>query len=369
MSIALPRRLRALLAVLALGACNRSTPPEPAPPQQQPLVEAPLPVDDSFRLPAAERLVAFGDVHGDLPATRQALRLAGAIDESDHWIGGKLVVVQTGDQLDRGDDEAAILDLFERLRDEAQQAGGGFHALNGNHEIMNVSGDFRYVTPKGFAAWANVSADGPRARWVERFPSDERGRAAAFLPGGPMALKLAERPVVLAVGDSVFVHGGLLEPHVRYGLGRLNAEARRWMRGEVADAPRLIQSDSGPVWTREYSEHLPSAEQCDTLAQTLRLLHVKRLVVGHTVQKHGINNACGGKVWRIDVGLSKYYGGAPTVLEIIGDRTRVITANSDDQLVPARAVPSGPSPAASAPRAPKSSPPPRARAPAPAAPL
>ena len=43
-----------------------------------------------------QRIVAFGDVHGDLEAARGALRLAGAIDEQDRWIGGDLIVVQTG---------------------------------------------------------------------------------------------------------------------------------------------------------------------------------------------------------------------------------------------------------------------------------
>jgi len=56
-----------------------------------------------------QRIVAFGDVHGDFEAARGALRLAGAIDELDRWIGGDLIVVQTGDQLDRGDQEQAIL--------------------------------------------------------------------------------------------------------------------------------------------------------------------------------------------------------------------------------------------------------------------
>jgi hypothetical protein len=38
--------------------------------------------------PAAERVVAIGDIHGDLDATRRALRLAGAIGEQDTWTGG-----------------------------------------------------------------------------------------------------------------------------------------------------------------------------------------------------------------------------------------------------------------------------------------
>ena len=98
-----------------------------------------------------QRIVAFGDVHGDLEAARGALRLAGAIDEQDRWIGGDLIVVQTGDQLDRGDQEQAILDLFERLRIESEAAGGAFHALLGNHELMNARVDLRYVTDGGFA--------------------------------------------------------------------------------------------------------------------------------------------------------------------------------------------------------------------------
>jgi hypothetical protein len=43
------------------------------------------------------------------------------------------------------------------------------------------------------------------------------------------------------------------------------------------------------------------------------------MVVGHTVQRRGVNSACDGKVWRIDVGLSRYFGGPIQALEIRGD--------------------------------------------------
>ena len=59
------------------------------------------PLDLPTRYPSAQRIVAIGDLHRDLIATRTALRLAGAIDERDRWVGGTTVVVQTGDQLDR----------------------------------------------------------------------------------------------------------------------------------------------------------------------------------------------------------------------------------------------------------------------------
>lgn len=46
------------------------------------------------------------------------------------------------------------------------------------------------------------------------------------------------------------------------------------------------------------------------------------LQVGHTIQKQGINAACGGRVYRVDVGLSKNcIDGAVEVLEILNDTT------------------------------------------------
>ena len=89
--------------------------------------------------PQPERLVAIGDLHGDLPAVRRVLRLAGVLHpERDEWAGGTTVCVQVGDQLDRGDDELPILALLAKLSREADKAGGALHVLLGNHETMTV---------------------------------------------------------------------------------------------------------------------------------------------------------------------------------------------------------------------------------------
>src|SRR5690349_20270151 len=108
------------MAIFAAG-CDRAHREAPAPPPPPPPVPeaaacnlAPIPL----RV-AAERVVAIGDLHGDFDAARAALRAAGAIDADDHWSGGKLVIVQTGDVLDRGDGETKILELLERLDREA----------------------------------------------------------------------------------------------------------------------------------------------------------------------------------------------------------------------------------------------------------
>lgn len=271
-------------------------------------------------VPAPPRLVAVGDFHGDLQAARAALRMAGAIDNADRWVGGRLVVVQVGDQLDRGDDEQAILDLLERLADAAHAAGGAVYVLLGNHETMNVEFDFRYVTAGGWADFASIPYD-PNDPVIRSFPASQRGRVAAFRPGGPYARVLADHNLIMQVGDTLFVHGGLLPQHVQYGLDDINRDVRDWMLhgGEI---PAVITGDDSPVWTRRYSDtELPA--ECALLEQVLDRTGARRMVVAHTVQEL-INSACDGQVWRIDVGMSSYYGGIRSVLEIVGDQVRVI---------------------------------------------
>jgi hypothetical protein len=304
----------------------RPTPPAPV------KVEPPLAPDPSFQFPAAERIIAIGDLHGDVSALRAALRLGGAIDESGKWIGDKLVVVQTGDQLDRGDDEPQILALFERLRVEARAAGGAVYVLNGNHEVMNVQADFRYVTPDGFHDFSAGHPDALHAQLSARAAPEQRGRTAAFLPGGEVARRLSVQPVVIQIGGNVFVHGGVLEQHVRYGIGRINQELSAWMAGSPTEpAPTSVSAQRAPIWVRDYSDGTPAADRCAELGRVLYALSAERMVVGHTVQPQGINSACDGKVWRIDVGLSRYYGGKPSVLEVRGEKLRALPAVTPEQ--------------------------------------
>ncbi|MEO6576980.1 MAG: metallophosphoesterase, partial [Polyangiaceae bacterium] len=192
----------AIVAIAFLLGCDRKVPENgsAAVPERPAPAKSIAPAD-------TRRIVAIGDLHGDLDHARRALRLAGAIDASDAWIGGKLVVVQTGDEIDRGDDDRTILDLVDKLKIEAKTAGGELVALLGNHEIMNAQGDFRYVTPAGSEAFSLFG-----------------GRGAAFKPGGRYATLLSQRPVVSTVGSTIFVHGGILPKHVAYGLDKMNAE-------------------------------------------------------------------------------------------------------------------------------------------------
>jgi hypothetical protein len=300
--------LLAGVACLALGAC------EPGSLPSTDLAEYPT------RLEAPARVVAIGDLHGDLSATRAALRLAGAIDSLDHWIGGRLVVVQTGDILDRGDEEEAIFQLLDRLGTEAAAAGGAIHALNGNHELMNAYLDYRYVTEGGWADFEDVSTVTAVDSFLATLEPHQRARAQALRPGGEFARRLAEHNTFLIVGSTLFTHGGVLPEHVDWGLEWMNAEIRSWLRGEISQ-PDWIRGDLSPVWNRLYSD-APDQAACDTLAMVLEGLNVERMVVGHTIQDAGITSYCGGRVWCIDVGMAEHYGGRAEVLEIRGDVVR-----------------------------------------------
>lgn len=314
----------ALITLAAPAGCDRGPPrdatpqvplPGPAPsappaPVAPPCVLSEVPV----RYPAPARLVAIGDLHGDLAATRAALVLAGAIDATDRWIGGALVVVQTGDILDRGDDEQAILDFLAALEPQARAAGGALILLNGNHELMNAAGDFRYVTPGGFSDFDDVRGL-DLAPW-KAAPERVRARIAALAPGGVYAKRLGQHNVIAIVGDTVFSHAGVLGPWVTQ-IDEANRSARCWLDGQAGDlraAPPVMTDQDGPVWTRAIGG---DPADCTAAAHALHALGAARLVVGHTVQQRGVTSACDDTVWRIDVGLARHYGGPLEVLELV----------------------------------------------------
>uniref|UniRef100_A0A453NJ87 Calcineurin-like phosphoesterase domain-containing protein n=2 Tax=Aegilops tauschii subsp. strangulata TaxID=200361 RepID=A0A453NJ87_AEGTS len=255
------------------------------------------------------RIVAVGDLHGDLHQTRAALVMAGVLSaESDcHvWTGGQTVLVQVGDILDRGEDEIAILSLLSSLNVQAKSQGGAVFQVNGNHETMNVEGDFRYVDPgsfdecirfleyleefdgewdDAFLNWVNVSQRwkeeyrvSPNGDWLPlNFVKKNKGfaaRASLFKQGGPLACELARHPVVLNVNDWMFCHGGLLPHHVEYGIERINKEVSNWMQcsNEDSDDTNLpfmaTRGYDSVVWTRLYSQ--------DSVERTRRSWDVRR---------------------------------------------------------------------------------------------
>ncbi len=300
-------RLAPLLLMFASFGCDKGHAPAPTPAPAPTTAPPPVAVETctlapiALKLPMPKRAVAIGDLHGDLDAARAAFRAAGAIDERDTWIGGDLAIIQTGDVLDRGDDESKIEELLERLDLEAHAHGGAVISLLGNHELMNAAHDFRYVTPGG----------------AKDFGGD---RAHALAPGGAWAKRLAHRNVIAIVGDTVLSHAGVTAEWASH-LDELNEHSRCWLDGQEGTTPtQALTAEDSPVWTRVWGgDHV----DCAALADVLKRLGAKRMVVAHTPQQAGINAQCDGALWRIDTGLSKHYGGPIEVLEL-GDPPKIL---------------------------------------------
>jgi hypothetical protein len=258
------------------------------------------------------RVVALGDLHGDLGAAKAAFRLAGVIDDADEWIGGADIVVQTGDVLDRWSDERAVMDWMEARRIEAQAAGGDVILLAGNHEDNNLEAYYADVDPDSCAAYGDLPDD--TSTVSPGVSAQCKKRAASLLPGGTYARLIATKRVAVIVGDSVFVHGGLRPQHVASpaSIDDMNARWGAFARGEAGDEADGDIYDS--MWDRSYSDDDVEPD-CDSLSVVLERLGVSRMVVGHSIWPD-INAACHGQVWRIDTAMSTYYGGDIEVLEI-----------------------------------------------------
>jgi hypothetical protein len=137
---------------------------------------------------------------------------------------------------------------------------------------------------------------------------------------------VAQRNIIEQIGETVFVHGGILPEHVEYGFQRINKEMKSWLLGKALQPSYVTISETSPLWTTLYSVGTLDQTICATLNKLLVRLKAKRLVIGHSVQLEGINSACDGLVWRIDVGMSRfYYNGRLQILEIVGDKISVLT--------------------------------------------
>ncbi|MDH5673312.1 MAG: metallophosphoesterase [Myxococcales bacterium] len=268
---------------------------------------------------APRRVVVVGDLHADIDVTREVFQLAGATDADGTWIGGALTVVQLGDMIGRSDDDRLVLDFIFDVRERAAAAGGAVRPLIGNHEVMAGRVDNQAVGLAPFAAFEGIDGldlDDPR---LQILAPEQRARGAALMAGGPYAKRLAAFPTVLKLGATVFVHGGVVPRWAEYGIDRVNEEVRQWLQGDTLEPDSSLGVDDGDrvMWTRQFSS-LVDAGDCAVLEQSLAILGARRMVVAHTV--HGeITSYCDEKVWVIDVGMSRAYGGDIQLLEIVDD--------------------------------------------------
>lgn len=303
-----------------------------------------------------ERVVAIGDIHGAFDTFVAILREAGLVDRSRRWSGGKAVLVQTGDVLDRGPDSKRVLDLIRNLEIEAGRAGGQVHALVGNHEVMRLTGDMRYVSAKEYSAFvvpdsaatrdflytsASTTVREQKRKAGEKF--DESAYRKQFYEETPLGLVemhrafsqkgeygawLRTRRAFVRINGVVFVHGGFAPAVAAEGCAALATRARLQLQAANLDSTtevELLTRPDGPLWFRGLVDG--TGTEADVTA-VLTALGAKAIVVGHSSTNDAkIQTRFGGKVIAIDTGMlggTFFPNGAPSALEIAGDRMTAI---------------------------------------------
>jgi hypothetical protein len=215
----------------------------------------------------ARRIVAVGDVHGAFDGLTGILQTAGLLDTGKRWSGGNAILVQTGDVFDRGDGVRNALDLLMRLEDEAKRAGGRVESLLGNHEVMNLVGEFRDVSPGTFASFADQrSADrqkrayddflrvmkrkarkddpppASREEWNKTHPIGFVEYIDALGRRGKYGRWLRSRAVATAIDGTMFMHAGI-NPEVTTGtLDDVNRTAARDIAANDDARAALVQA-------------------------------------------------------------------------------------------------------------------------------
>lgn len=311
--------------------------------------------------PHSSNIFILGDVHGDLMATITALKQANLISidcnplktdnnklvDKINWIGGSSYLVQMGDQIDRTrpenwdannvtmsntyHDEGSdlkILELFDKLAFQAAKVGGCVISILGNHELMNVDGDFRYVSLKEFREFGNRFQNSVKTNSTgTKLPFGYNERLAVFSPGGVIAKRFAHnRKAVVQIGQWLFVHGGFVPYSAKkFPISQINLIIKNYLLGNTN--PKIVKnyqilfnnenSEFSPFWSRQfgYSE----TDDKPVFDQTINLLNstnkppqrIEGMIIGHSPQFYenkAINSSFNGKLWRTDVGMSKAFG-------------------------------------------------------------
>ena len=229
-----------------------------------------------------DSLYVVGDVHGRYDQMSNLLLKANIIDAELNWIAGQSHIVFLGDVFDRGDDVTKVLWFIYELEKKAALAGGKVHLVLGNHEIMTMTKDLRYVSRKerNIAVAHGLTYD------------------ALFHPiNSYLGTWLRSKVSVLKIGKIVFAHGGILDLGP-ISLEEFNNKAYYYMKDPMyldvmkqspdstkydlnswSEMRYFFYNSEGPYWYRGYVNY-------DTLAPQLNAMlnkHESKIhVVAHT---------------------------------------------------------------------------------------
>lgn len=248
--------------------------------------------NEASTFPQPEKLFVVSDIEGAFEGFRKLLITGGVMDEKYNWTYGKGHLVICGDLFDRGLSVTESIWLIYKLESLARSAGGYVHTILGNHDIMNMSGDLRYVQPKYLEAAKILGID-----YISLYGVDsEIGRW------------LRTKNTVEKIGDNLCMHAGVSPIINKLGLSldEINTLCRPYydkvkvLKG-VGDSriDPLFKSESSLFWYRGYFFDPKATEE--EVSETLKVFGVNRIVVGHTIVPGNIGFYYGGKVLGIDV--------------------------------------------------------------------
>lgn len=274
----------------------------------------------NIKIKQNQSLYVIGDIHGDYDSTINILRLCKCIKmkkseekknnnydinlwDKIKWNGGDSCIIQLGDILDSkkrditfssfNDNEFHIIQLFVNLHKQALKVGGSIYLLVGNHEIMNMIGDFRHVSQEALLKQGGII-----------------NRLKFFKPGGFFCNYMKDYyKAILIINNYIFVHGSIHEKlFEEYSVDDINNLLVEFMEdkknmGDLDIYKLFFDMEYSIVWSRYFSKNLTN-EKCIELNNILKLTKTKALFLGHTFQKSGINSMCNKKLWFTDVGIS-----------------------------------------------------------------
>lgn len=288
-------------------------------------------------LPAVNRIIVIGDIHGDFDELIRCLLKGKCVNRSLKWTGKDTIVVQCGDQIDscrssetinchmekQKNDKAEdikILKYLTNLHKEASKYGGAVYSLIGNHEMMNQS-DLRYVSYENIVSFADPDAH-------NKFISGLENRKKYFSPGNKIAEFLAcTRLMALSIGSNIFVHAGLVkEISNKYSIDDLNMILSLYLFNELDNQEYITDifenPKISPIWTRVFGlagKNLGKKKCVELMKPLITNYKVGKIYVGHTPQiLDGINGMCPDDNGNFNINLVDY--GGSKAFDIVTDK-------------------------------------------------
>jgi hypothetical protein len=284
------------------------------------------------------KFLTISDFDGHIQALTMILQGEGIIDNNFEWTYGDGHLIISGDLFDRGFHITECMWLLYKLESEAEAQGGKVHLIIGNHEMMNMTDDWRYVERKYFN-----SAHLMGKRMIELYDADtELGRW------------LRSKNIMERIGDYAFVHGGLSPQLAALDLtyDEINDYGRMEMNGTcVSGDCQTVTGSDGVYWYRGMAEEDLTQQDVDSIVLGFG---VERVIMGHT-KDHTARALYQGRVLAIDMYHMDNYaqgymealqfelgcfhifhtdqtGNTYTLLDTCDNYTNILDINGDDQL-------------------------------------